>query len=411
MNFIVRRLLQITQKLWFSKPTSTVGDANRRQLLKHSLQAAVMAPVVISSMVLSPDHAYAQPARSAGQARTAVIAQIVDVSTQQQDISKDFLIGSRAAWQDINARGGIRGRSVTHWVLETDGTPQSAQDAWQQVRNNPLCLAVSGCTADPLATQINAFARDEKFPIAHVAPWLQNSSTDLANQTFAIFSTREEQIAHALRSLTTLSISNLAVVFATPADRLQNLADIQRIASKLGLQLQEKVVQDNLVNAGSAILSTTAAVILFVGGTPELAQFIQGLDNQSRQRYVVALADVNLQVLQQLGSMRNTAVIATQAVPMVNSAMPVVRQYRQVMSRLYDEPPTALSLAGFIAAQYTFEVMQGIETAITRSSVLEAFERRQAVDIGGFRVAFQAQRRTTAFVTQSMLRSDGRVVG
>ncbi len=55
--------------------------------------------------------------------------------------------------------------------------------------------------------------------------------------------------------------------------------------------------------------------------------------------------------------------------------------------------------------------MQGIETTVTRSSVLDAFERRQSVDVGGFRVAFEAQRRTTAFVTQSMLRSDGSVLG
>jgi ABC-type branched-subunit amino acid transport system substrate-binding protein len=411
MNFIVQKLLQITRRLWLSKPEVSLGSTHRRKILKHGLQAAAVAPVLISSMAWQADTAYAQQARSAAQLRPVAIAQIVDMSASQQDVSKDFLVGSRAAWQDINARGGVRGRNVTHWVLETDGTPLGAQNAWQLVQNNPACVLVSGCTADPLAMQVNTILRNEKNSIAHVAPWLQNSSAELAAQTFAIFSTREEQIAHALKSLTTLNMSTLAVVFATPADRLQNLADIQRIASKLKLQLQEKVVLDNLVQAGNSINSSTAAVILFVGGTPELAQFIQGLDNQARQRYVVALADVNLQVLQQLGSTRNTAVIATQAVPMVNSSLPVVRSYRQVMARLFDEPPTTLGLAGFIAAQYTFEVIQSIDSTISRSSVLDAFERRQSVDVGGFRVAFQAQRRTTAFVTQSMLRSDGSVVG
>ena len=411
MNFIVKKLLEITCQSWFPKGNLVLGSANRRKILKLGLHAASAAPVAISAMLWSANDAYAQSARIANQASPLVIAQIVDTSASQQDVSKDFLIGSRAAWQDINDRGGIRGRRVTHLVLETDGTPQGAQNAWQLAQSNPACLVLSGCTADPLAMQVNALAGDEKNTLAHVAPWLQNSSADLAAQTFAIFSTREEQIAHALKSLTTLNMASLAVVFATATDRQQNLVDIQRIASRLKLQLQEQVVQTNLVQAGNAITSSTAAVILFIGGTPELAQFIQGLDNQSRQRYVVALADVNLQVLQQLGSMRNTPIIATQAVPMVNSALPVVRNYRQVMTRLYDEPPTALSLAGFIAAQYTFEVMQSIELAMTRSTVLEAFQRRQSIDVGGFRVAFQAQRRTSAFVTQSMLRSDGSVLG
>jgi hypothetical protein len=33
----------------------------------------------------------------------------VDTSQEQQDVAKDFLIGSRAAWQDINLKGGLRG--------------------------------------------------------------------------------------------------------------------------------------------------------------------------------------------------------------------------------------------------------------------------------------------------------------
>ncbi|MGH8848407.1 MAG: ABC transporter substrate-binding protein, partial [Polaromonas sp.] len=53
---------------------------------------------------------WAQPGKSAASSRSVAIAQVVDFSQAQQDVSKDFLIGSRAAWQDINARGGIRGR-------------------------------------------------------------------------------------------------------------------------------------------------------------------------------------------------------------------------------------------------------------------------------------------------------------
>ena len=52
---------------------------------------------------------------------------------------------------------------------------------------------------------------------------------------------------------------------------------------------------------------------------------------------------------------------------MVTAALPVVRRYREVLARLFDEPPVALSLAGFIAAHYTFEVLNDIEGALTRA--------------------------------------------
>ena len=57
----------------------------RRAVLKRILavSAASMLPAILVR---------AQTARS------WVIAQIVDTTAQQQDVSKDYLIGSRAAW-------------------------------------------------------------------------------------------------------------------------------------------------------------------------------------------------------------------------------------------------------------------------------------------------------------------------
>ena len=60
--------------------------------------------------------------------------------------------------------------------------------------------------------------------------------------------------------------------------------------------------------------------------------------------------------MQQMGAGRTTPVIATQSVPIVSSSIAVVRSYRETLSRLFDKPPTSLSLAGFIAARYTYEV-------------------------------------------------------
>jgi hypothetical protein len=112
-----------------------------------------------------------------------------------------------------------------------------------------------------------------------------------------------------------------------------------------------------------------------------------------------------------MGGARSTPVIATQAMHMVTAHLPVVRAYRETLARLFDEPAAPLSLAGFIAARYTFEVLREIEGPLTRQTVLTAFQRRAAMDVGGYRVAFDGQRRAGAFVTQSMLTVDGRVVG
>jgi len=374
---------------------------NRRRLLQGAAVIACAGSAV---------SAWAQPARAAG--RNAVVAQIIDVSNEQQDISKDFLIGSRAAWQDINARGGVRGRTVQHLSLEIDGTPASLRAALAQIRENTACVAICGTASDPLAGQLVGLLQAEKFDIAHVAPWLQNSSIGVDDRTFPIFATRQEQIGHALRSLTVMGVSDLAAVYASQSEYTLYREDVERTAASMNLKLKSFPATGDLKALGQRLDQNTSAIVLFVGGTPELVQFTQGLDKQARQRYVIALADVNLQTMVQMGGSRLTPVIATQAVPTVNNTkVAVVRAYRETLAKLFDEPPTPLSLAGFIAARYSFEVLRDIEGPLTRANTLTAFQRRFDVDVGGYRVSFNQQRRGSSYVTQSMLATDGRLIG
>ena len=355
--------------------------------------------------------AFAQGAKAAASSRSIVIAQAVDFSQGQQDVSKDFLTGSRAAWQDINLRGGFRGRQVQHLTLETDGSPTSVRAAIDSIRDNQACVALSGTVGDQLASQLLSLSQQGRLDIAHAAPWLQSSGAEIDDRTFPIFAARQEQIAYALKTLSIMGLKELGAVYATAREKTSYQSELERIADSMQLKLTSYQGSDDLRLLGQRLLPSTPAVLLFVGGTPELAEFTQGLEKQSRQRYIVALADVNLQTMLQMGKARNSAVIATQPVPVVNSSLPVVRSYRETLARLFDEPPTALSLAGFIAARYTYEVLDGIQGAITRQTVLSAFQQRATHDIGGFRVSFNSQRRSSHYVTQSMLTTDGRLIG
>lgn len=343
--------------------------------------------------------------------RSPMVAQVVDISNQNQDISKDFVVGSRAAWQEINAAGGIRGQAVRHNVVETDGSAEQVSAAWGQLRGDASCLAAFGTCADGLATAFAAQSRENNSELAHVAPWLQSASVDQGANTFSIFSTREQQIQHALKSMTTVGVDKLMVVYQSEAERSRNMQDIQRMAQSLKLALREMPVQTDLSELARQITRTSTPIVLFVGGTPELVQFMRGWNPGTTLRYIIALADVNLQTAQQMMGNRYVPVIGTQAVPMISGSMAIVRRYRQALAKYYDEPPTALSLAGYLSARYTAQVLQSVRNNLNRSAAFEAFSRRQAMDLEGFRVAYENGKLQSAYVTQSLLTADGRVVG
>jgi ABC-type branched-subunit amino acid transport system substrate-binding protein len=354
--------------------------------------------------------AWAQSAKSGASSRVTV-AQIVDMSATQIDVSKDFLVGARAAWADINAKGGIRGKTVQHQVLEVDGSAASLRTAVDSLKGQNQCVALFGTAGDRAAAQVTDILRRELPDIAHIAPWLQNLDTDGNDNTFPIFASRQDQITHAVKSLSVMGVTEIGAVYGTPAEFASYKTDIQQTAQALGLRLKNYSPSADLQQLGKTLTPDTPRVLLFIGGTPELFEFSKGIDKQAALRYIVAMSDVNVQTLTQMGSSRHAQVVATQVVPLVNSSLPVVRSYRDTLGRLYDEPPTPHSLAGFVSARYTYEMLLSVEGATTRQNTLQAMQKRSSMELGGFRLSLEGKSRSGTYVTQSMIAPDGRLLG
>ncbi len=362
-------------------------------------------------------------ARGADGERPHVVAQVADLSPEQQDVSRDFLVGSRTAWQELNAKGGIQGRPVQHLTLETDGTPASLQTVWQAAQRQANCVALSGCVGNTAAAALIALQAKAgtDSPLAFVAPWLHDTdgppgtAAGSSDTVFDVFAGHAAQITHAIRTLATMGVQTVGVTFASARIQRQSEAMVMQAAQSMALRVEVLPLPGATAKAGAASPQRVAqqSIILFIGGTPELFSFLDQLAlPQGRQCYVVALADVNLQVLAQMGhTAAKASVIATQAVPMVNASLPVVRSYREALARLYDEPPSPLGLAGYIAARYTAEVMAGISGPVTRASMLAALQKRTAQNIGGYSISYQGRKRSNAYVTQTMLTPTGRIIG
>lgn len=344
------------------------------------------------------------------------VAQVVDLSRNLQDVGRDFLSGSQSAWQSINASGGLQGRPVRHLTFTTDGSARSVQDAWQRIDATAHCVALSGCVGDA-ATQALVELQTRSgtgASLAQVAPWVQVGSAGAPDgNVFGIFPSYQEQMVHALQSLSTVGVRELGVAFADTSLRARALPAVLQAASTLGLALRPLPVPGQQANAQETQAERRQAMVLFVGGTPELYDFARRLPVQNGgRRYVIALADVNLQVLSQMGGVpRHTSVIATQAVPLLTASLGVVRAYRKALAHFYDEPPSPQGLAGFIAARYTADAISRVRGPITRGSVLQALRERTDTDLDGFVVRCAGTQRSSAYVTQTMLAADGRLIG
>jgi ABC-type branched-subunit amino acid transport system substrate-binding protein len=375
----------------------------------HSRRNALRTTSLLAATSLLP--AWAQPNKAEASAKSTTVAQIADMSAGQIDVSKDFVIGARAAWQEINFKGGVRGRAVVHRVIEVDGSSAGLRTAIETLQGQANVVACMGTVGAKAAADVAIALQREVPGLPHVAPWLPSTKLDAIPSTFAIFASRQAQISHAVRSLSVMGVPELGAIYATKTEFNDHHTEVQAVASQLKIKLKTYGPTTDLSAIAQSLTADSPRVLIFLGGTPELIQLSQAIEKQGALRYIIAMSDVNLLTLSQMGKSQYARVIATQVVPLVNSTMPLVRQYRESLAKLFDEPPTPQGLAGYLSARYTHQAMLLADTAPTRQSMLQTLQRRVSSDVAGFRIELSDSNATGTFVTQSMLAADGRIVG
>lgn len=355
--------------------------------------------------------AFAQPNKADAPGKAFTVVQFADISAAQIDVSKDFVIGARVAWQEINFKGGVRGRAVQHRVIEVDGTDQSLRSTIDAIKGQASVVACMGTVGGKAAAAVANALQREAPDLPHIAPWLLSTKQEANANTFAIFASRQDQIAHAVRSLSVMGVPELGAVYASAAEFNAYHREVESVVSNLNIRLKTYGPAADLNAVAQTLTTDSPRVLIFLGGTPELMQLSQAIEKQGALRYLIAMSDVNLLTLAQMGKPQHARVIATQVVPMVNSNMPLVREYRESLAKLFDEPPSPQGLAGYLSARYTYQTMLSTDATPSRQNLLQVLQRRTSADVSGFRVDLSGGRSTGTFVTQSMLANDGRVVG
>ncbi len=348
------------------------------------------------------------PALAQAQRREWSFSQLVDASPGQQDVSKDFVVGVRAAIAEVNKRGGVRGRTVQHSLIETDGSAASVKAGLLQARGSSQTMGLFGTVGDRAASIVTEeLSANTGQDLCQCAPWLMAAPPGGVS-TFSLFATRTEQIAYAVNSLSVIGVRQAAAIYADREEARAHSKDVQAAAAALQVSVREYVRVGEWSEVAARVRQEPAPMLLFVGGTPELIGFAKQLGDQPRQRFLIGLADVNLQVVQQLGVPKGLTTVATQVVPSVSSQIGVVRKFRQALARFFDEAPSAQSLSGYISARTALDVVSGAEGPPSREAFFSTQSKRTGVEFDGLALLRHSNDKRKPFVTLSMLSAEGR---
>ena len=339
------------------------------------------------------------------------MTQLMDMSPAQQALSRDYATGFRLAFAEWNAKAGSR---LELKSLEIDGSRAALQEAIEKVRDDSSQVALIGTVGEGLALASLQQSEKSGLAIAHVAPWLADSRFDDQTNLFALFASREDQIRYVLKGFATVGVSALGIVYPNAVHEAALQPGTTQILDRLNIKARVLTATPDrdLESFGSRLDAQVPYFLLFMGSAIELSLFTRGLSKRGMQRYVVCLSDVDANTFLQLNPGKGVPIVFTRVVPdPINGKVAVVRAYKSALQRYFDEDPSPTSLAGYLGGRYAASVIASAGPSPGRARVLSEFKRRVATNLDGWRFDFAADKRASNYVSQTLLNSNGSLVG
>jgi ABC-type branched-subunit amino acid transport system substrate-binding protein len=345
------------------------------------------------------------------------IGMLADEFGINADLGKDYIAGARTYFDHTNAHGGVNGKKLSLIVKDDGGDPANTVRLTRQFIEKDKVDLLFGYIGDE---GVRAISKDPVFKAAGIALYAPLSGAEIGDEHDNIFFVRpsyRDEAKHVIQHFTLLGNTNFVTV-ATPGELGTTLtAEVSgqlkarglRLAGKFGLATDLKGIDAVARN----VLNAKAQVVVVAADTIATAEFLKRFRALDTGTSVVAFSIVNHRTLIELAKPEfASGTMLTQVVPHpLASDTKVQSEHRALMAKYRDEPPSHLTLEGFLAAKGLVKALERAGREPSRAAIVAALSGDKRFDLGGIALVFSPTNdRGSNFVDIAYLRKTGRLV-
>lgn len=355
----------------------------------------------------------AEPGVSADAIR---LGQTTALSGPLGDLGQEVLKGSKVYFDALNARGGVYGRKI---VLETQDDVYNSKKTLENVDafiKSGNTFALFGTFGTPNNEALIPVAQAARMPVLMPYTGALSIRSKALTGVYNLRASYADEVERLVEHLHTVGIKKIAIVYQNNAFGKEVLAAALEAMEKRKIKpifnvTVESNASDAVTAADQLLKSDPEAVLLGLGGKPTI-EVIKSVNQRKRGTQMYALSVLatpsNLRTLGPDG----TGIAITQVVPFpINSTLPLVREYQQVMTAAGHTEFSHLSLEGYINAKVAAEGFRRAGQNLTRTSLLRAMDAMSNYDLGGLTVAFgRGAVSGSRFVELTLINSQGKLI-
>ena len=298
--------------------------------------------------------------------------------------------GILAAFEEINAKGGIFGRRLKLISRDDGYDPDRSASQTSKLIEDDKVFALIGAVGTPTAMATVPIASALKIPFIGPftgAAFLRTPElTNVVNIRASYSSEAEAWVKHLTEDL---HLGRIAIFYQDDSFGRDGLAGVKAALDRRGMELvAEGTFERNTKAVGAALRAIRRAdpdAVVMVGTYQPCAAFIKLAHASGLHPTFVNISFVGADALaKQLGT-EGAGVIVSQVVPFPwDTSLKLVADYQAAMKALDGNPsPGFVSLEGYLSGRLTAAALQAAGPNPTRETLLHIINDIGRFDIGG----------------------------
>lgn len=321
-----------------------------------------------------------------------VVGQSVDLSGPSAALGRDYVAGIKTYFDDLNSRGGLRGKRIHYIVYDDRGDPaRAAEGVAELIQEHQVDYLMGGIGDETTQAILNAprFRHSDHILFAPVA----GASYEGNSRVMVWRPGYKQEIRHIFAHFAVLGLKEVGLAYQDgPLYRdvpvlLQEEA--RRHAMTISGTARIGADNDRLANEAARLARTAPRFVVVVGDGVATGLFLKEFRKHQRDTYVAGTSLTNLETLLQLaGPQAVEWTLFSQVVPDPRAGRSLLQiEHLNMLRRFRDEPPSSLTLEGFAVAK-------SLVGAITmsgpggRSALQELGSRQTELELGGLAIVF-----------------------
>jgi len=314
----------------------------------------------------------------------------------------------------VNARGGVHGRRI-ELVSEDDRyEPSVAPAASRKLIEQHRVFALMGYVGTPTGAAHLPVTTQAKVPLVGMFTGAEILRVPMNRYVFHVRASYYDETEKIVEQVVSTGGKRISVFYQADAYGEAGRKGTEIALSKRGMKIHSNgTVERNTVKVEDAVKAISASepdAVVMVSAYTSCAEFIKQMKKAGSGATFYNVSFVGSKALADALGVDGSGVAISQVVPFPwSTSVPVVKEYQQLAKKAGHADYNFSAMEGFLTAKVMVEGLKRAGKNPTREGLVDALEKMQDVDLGGFYVSYSPNNHAgSSFVDLTIIGRNGK---